>query len=164
MRKVNLLIRVTVLLPVMIIAISMVGCEQTGPKAANGDHHEHDGEHSHDSGYERKKYVAEDGHGFSFQPNDFAGEWGHTFNSDLIQIFILDKETKDKKPIKVDSIAIRRGEQIFSLDAEGEDEQGLSHTYSLDNKELAIAMNLGVTLEMTVGDVDYTAKIAPHSH
>lgn len=157
------LARANTVLPILVISIFMVGCEQVGSRAANDSvkQHEHDDEHSHDSG---KKYEADNGHGFQFEPHHFSGEWGHTFNSDLIQIFILDKETKDKKPIKVDSIAIRRGDQIFSLDAEAEDEQGLSHTYSLDNKELAIAMNLGVTLEMTVGDESYTAKIAPHSH
>lgn len=148
---------------VFLVILGMAGCEQPGTRSADESDQHQEHKHPHDS-EATKKYAANDGHSFTFEPHDYAGEWGHTFNSDLIQIFILDKTTNEKKRVQLDSISIRRGDQIFSLDAENEDEQGLAHTYSLDNKELAIAMNLGVTLEMTVGEKNYTAKIAPHSH
>ena len=101
---------------------------------------------------------------FAFEPDDYVGDWSHSVKSDLIRIFILDKETKSKSPINADTVLIRRGDVIFSLDPEEPDEDGKTAVFSLDNKDLAIAMNLGVTVEMTVDGEKYSAKIAAHSH
>ncbi len=159
-------LRVVALLVISLMVLT--GCEKN-PFQSNPDGEgrtEQNGEADSQAGKASPSAPAKifGGHMFAFEPDDYVGDWSHSVKSDLIRIFILDKETKSKSPINADTVLIRRGDVIFSLDPEEPDEDGKTAVFSLDNKDLAIAMNLGVTVEMTVDGEKYSAKIAAHSH
>lgn len=114
------------------------------------------------SEYETHRHGIHGGHIFEFSPAEFLGEWVQHRDSDLIQIFILDLNGKSDMPQKVDSLIIKRGDTLFSLDPESSDENGNSAVYSLEDKDLSIAMNLGVDVELFIGEREFTAQINAH--
>jgi len=139
----------------------------------NGDSHSHGQDHSSD-GHSHDQESESDGihgvnggHVFSFEPADYVGEWLVSNDDDVTKIFILDKDGTVNTPIKVENLELRRGDSVFTLDAENLNEDGLSAVYSLDDRDLSIAINLGVEVKMEVGEKKYVGRIAaltPHDH
>ena len=85
-----------------------------------------------------------------------------------MRIYILDAAGKANVPVN-GTITVTRDVDgsSFELDPEKPGENGAAESYTLDNKELSIAMNLGVTVDMKVGDKTYSGKIKaskPHKH
>ena len=158
---------------VAVFCIFVVACDQSKPKtepAQSPDEHKHahdegtHDEHDHESSTDNShRHGIHGGHIFDFQPNDLLGEWVQFRDKDVIEIFLLDSTGKSDSPQKVESLIIKKGDKLFSLDPESPDGNGASAKFSLDDIELAIAMNLGVDVEMTIGDKEYTAKIPPNS-
>lgn len=71
-----------------------------------------------------------------------------------------------KQPVKVaaTSMIVKRGESLFTLDPEEVDDLGQTSRYCLDDQNLMVAMNLGVVIEMTIGETTYQSDVPPHSH
>ena len=175
----NHLCLLRVFLCVVLVCVSS-GCEPITKKASNdnephehgGHTHEH-GEHSHEHGnhsVDSNKdawhvHGVNGGHVFKFEPGEFTGEWLQSRNSDLIRLYILDANSKKNNPVNADSVIVKHGGSLFSLDPENTDDA--SSLFSLDDQKLAIAMNLGVTVELKIGDQTYIGKIEPskaHQH
>lgn len=131
--------------------------------AHDQDNHHSDAPQSYSAGDHSHRHGIHGGHIFDFSPAEFLGEWVQHRDSDLIQIFVLDLNGQSDFPQKVESLLIKKGDTLFSLDPESPDENGYSSVYSLEDKDLSIAMNLGVDVELTIGDREFTAEIPAHA-
>ena len=150
--------------------------EAKNSKGNGNDVHAHDDGHSHDDGHDHSHDDhAEDGklgpmgpnggHQIPFDSEDMNAEWVHYNDNDIIRVVILDPSGKENRPIKAESVMIRRtkgNDEGFTLTAEDPDENGAAEKYMLDDKNLAIAMVLGVTVEVKMDGKTYTGKIPPH--
>ena len=143
------------------------GCDQattakngndTSSDAHEGDEHDHDHEHA--------AHGPNGGHIFEFAEGDYHGEWKHYNDNFVIRVYVLDKEGKNNQAVAAENVTIKRttGDDSaqFTLDPESPDEEGKAVVYGLDSQDLSIAMNLGVSVEMKLGDKTYTANIPPH--
>ena len=90
----------------------------------------------------------------------------HYNDNDIIRIYVLDAEGKANLPIRADEVTIKRtaGKEVvsFTLEPEDANEQGEAAAYMLEDKELTIAISLGVEVEIKVGDEVHRGKIPPH--
>ena len=171
-----------------LLALSLfvfAGCEPTNNTANNsettntsGDGHDHDHDHSghdhdhdhsghdhdHDHG-EGDAHGPNGGHPLKFDAGDFSAEWTHSNDNDIIRLIFLDKAGKANKFVKADSVTMRRtkgDEEVFTLDPENATEEGMTDRFMIDSKDLNIAMSLGVTVEVKMGETVSTAVIPPH--
>jgi hypothetical protein len=144
------------------------GCDQGATKAAKPKATE-----NHDRDEKKAEIVhgKNGGHIIKLTPTDLVAEWCHSSDNDVIKVFVLDEKATANHPIKADSVTIRptsgNKRDPFTLAAVSANENGESAEYKLDDKQLALAMTLGVVLEIKVGEKTYTAEIpahAPHSH
>lgn len=171
---------------VALACFTFSGCENgTATKDANstssGDHgHDHDGDshgddhdahagHDHDGGGHEEgahEHGPNGGHLFTFSGDKFRAEWKHYSDNHVVRVIVLDKKAESAVPVAAESMTVRRtaGDDgtVFTLDAESPDAEGKTAVYSLDSQDLDIAMNLGVTIEMKVGDDTYSSVIPPH--
>ncbi len=135
------------------------------------DHdHAHDGD-DHDHDVAADVHGPNGGHLFEFEGGDYHGEWKHYNDNFVIRVYILDKDGKKNQAVAAEYVTIKRATgddgAEFTLDPESPDDDGNAVVYSLDSQDLTIAMNLGVKVEMKLGDKTYTANIpahAPHDH
>ena len=169
---------------VVLIAFGCVllcGCEEGKPAKndsakSNGGHshshgdggHSHEGAHTHDQETDVKDDIhgVNGGHKFVLEPAEFIGEW-LVSDDNTVKIFLLDKDGKANSPARVDHFELRRGDIVFTLDPDGEDSEGKTAVYSLDDQDLSMAINLGVDVKIMIGDQTYTGKISPvepHDH
>ncbi|MCH2183673.1 MAG: hypothetical protein MK108_16870 [Mariniblastus sp.] len=134
----------------------------------DGHDHSHDDHADHDGDAEEGKLGPlgpNGGHQIPFDSDDMNAEWVHYNDNDIIRVVILDPSGKENRPIKADSVTIRRtkgNDEGFALTAENPDENGATDKYMLDDKNLAIAMVLGVTVEVKMDGKTYSGKIPPH--
>jgi len=159
---------------IALACFTMTGCEPaggtgtaSGTKAAT----DKQGEEGHDHDHDEPAHGPNGGHTFKFAEGDYMGEWKHYNDNHIIRVYVLDADGKKNAPVNADSVTITRsaGEDAatFTLDAEEPTDSGEAAVYSLDDQDLAIAMNLGVKVEMKIGDKTYTSEIAahaPHDH
>ncbi len=162
---------------IALACFAMTGCDTaggtgtaSGTKTASEDGHDH-GENGHEHEEGGHAHGPNGGHPFKFAEGGYQGEWKHYNDNHIIRVYVLDADGKKNAPVKADSVTITRsaGEDAatFTLDAEEPTDSGEAAVYSLDDQDLAIAMNLGVKVEMKIGDKTYTSEIAahaPHDH
>ena len=132
----------------------------------SNDAHDHDHDHAHGED-EHPAHGPNGGHIFKFD-SGYQGEWANYRASDLVRVYILDEAGKDLVPVKGNVVITRTNDgSTFELDAEKPDADGKAATYILDNSDLSIAMNLGVTIELKVDDKSHSGMIKankPHKH
>ena len=136
----------------------------------NNNVHAHD--HDHDDGHgddvadgKLGPMGPNGGHQIDFNSDQMNAEWVHYNDNHTIRLVILDPTGKANRRIKADSVSIRRtkgNDQGFTLTAEDPDDNGAAEKYMLDDKDLAIAMVLGVTVEVKMDGKTYAGKIPPH--
>ena len=140
----------------------------------HGDHEGHDhGDHEgHDHGdHAMDVHGPFGGHTFKFDSDDYRAEWKHYNDNDVIRVYVLDETGKKEAPVKATVAMIPLGgsdKTPFELEAEKVNDEGESAVYSLDEKDLGIAITaVGVKVEMKVDDKTYTGTIEahePHDH
>ena len=144
-------------------------------KSPAKDSHGHDHKDGDDHDGEKKAakilHGKNGGHIVELKPTDLVAEWCHSSDNDVIKVFILNEGASANQAVKADSVTIRAtagsNKDPFTLAAVAANEAGEAAEYKLDDKQLALAMTLGVVLEIKVGDKTYSAEIpahAPHSH
>lgn len=146
-------------------------------KAPAKDSHGHDHKAGDDHDHAGEKQAAKilhgknGGHIVELKPADLVAEWCHSSDNDVIKVFVLNQGATANQAVKADSVTIRAtagsNKEPYTLSAVAANEAGEAAEYKLDDKQLALAMTLGVVLEIKVGDKTYSAEIpahAPHSH
>ncbi len=135
-----------------------------------GDDHDHDHDHDHDSG-KLGEVGPNNGHLIDFGSDPFKAEWVHYNDNDIIRIYVLDQEGKANRAVKADRVVVTRkagAETVeFELEAEAPNADGESASYMREDKELAIAMTLGVEVIIEVDGQTHNGKIPahePHHH
>jgi hypothetical protein len=97
---------------------------------------------------------------------DHQVEWKKYKDNDMIRMYILDGKGEEATPVKVDSFTVTpkigKDEASFELEPEDADENGATAIYALDDKELSIAIPLGVVIEIKVGDKTLKGEIKAH--
>jgi hypothetical protein len=165
----------------------MSGCADTktaDSEAADHDDHDH-GHDDHDHGHEGHDHGDHEGHDhgahdihgpfgghtFAFDSDDFRAEWKHYSDNDVIRVYVLDTTGQKEAPVNATVVMIPLGgsdRTPFELEAEKPDEEGKSAVYSLDDKNLGIAITaVGVKVEMKTDGKTYSAIIdahEPHDH
>lgn len=144
------------------------GNNKTSNKTASGEKHDHAHDHDHDhAGEEHAAHGPNDGHVFKLTPADLSAEWTHSSANDIIKVFVLNKESKSNQAVKCDKVVITplsgNDTTPFVLPAVAPNANGETAEFMLDNKQLNMAMTLGVKVEIKVGDQTYTGEIAPHA-
>ncbi len=169
-----------------LVAISLltVGCGAPEPaqetdNGSSSTSHDHADEHGHDHSDEGHGEGEHDDHGeeahaphgpngghiFKFDSPDYVGEWQKFKDNSIIKMHILDK---DQEPVlaSVDSFKVipltGKDQTPFELDAENADAEGLASVYSLDDQGLSIAIPLGVSIEVVIGDKTLKGQIDQH--
>ncbi len=176
--------RITSLASVLLAGIALAlfmstGCDKPSgdDHAAHGDH-DHDAEHAHDAddhtGHDDDTDSHADhpdhgpfgGHVFKLDTSEFQGEWKKYKDNDVIKMYLLDATGKKAAPLKVDSFIVTskvgNDDAGFTLEPEEPDAEGATAVYSLDDKDLSIAIPLGVDIEIKVGDKVYKGEIKAH--
>ena len=142
--------------------------EKSNPNNDQVHDHDHDDAHDHDDDAADGKLGPmgpNGGHQIDFKSDQMNAEWVHYNDNDTIRLVILDATGKSNRRIKADSVSIRRTKGSgpeFTLVAEEPDDNGAAEKYMLDDKDLAIAMVLGVTVEVKMDGKTYSGKIPPH--
>ena len=163
------------------------GCAETNTAQTETESHDHDHDHGHDhdhdhAGHDHGDHEGHDhemhdvhgpfgGHVFSFDSKDYGAEWKHYNGNDVIRVYVLDPTGKKEAPVKAMVTMTPLGgsdKTPFELEAEKPDDEGLAAVYSLDDKNLGIAITaVGVKVEMKTGDKTYSGIIEahePHDH
>jgi hypothetical protein len=144
--------------------------EKSNPNNDQVHDHDHDDAHDHDHNDDAADgklgpMGPNGGHQIDFNSDQMNAEWVHYNDNDTIRLVILDATGKANRRIKADSVSIRRtkgNDPGFTLVAEEPDDNGAAEKYMLDDKDLAIAMVLGVTVEVKMDGKTYAGKIPPH--
>ena len=178
------------LLSVAILSMSLVGCEKPSTAGGSGansealanadnDHgHSHDGdEHGHDEaghddhGHDEHGHEAHieemgpnKGHIIRLEPADYVAEWRHYKGNSVIRVYVLDGEKKTTPVNATVTITPEAGKtkDPFELEPEDANDDGATAVYMLDEQQLALAMNLGVTISVEVDGKVYSGKVPPH--
>lgn len=147
--------------------VTFSGCETGSTKTATADHdHDHDHDHGSHAEGELPAHGPKGGHLFKLDGTEYVGEWLHYNDNDIIRVYLLDMKSKGAVPCDGITITPTAGDDktpfVLELDAEasGGDQKLV---YMLDEKALMLAMNLGVDVEITVGDEKFKGSIAPHA-
>ena len=170
--------------PLAILAVigclCFIGCSEPAQTSKNSgsdldahdhdhDSHDHDHDADHDDEGEAKGKLGplgpNGGHQIDFSGEPMNAEWIHYNDNDVIRVVVLDQAGKVNRKIKAESIKIRRSKgnaEGFTLMAESPDADGTAESFMLDDKALAIAMVLGVNVEIEVDGKNYVGKIPPH--
>lgn len=140
-----------------------VGCGNPEAGRAGGP-----GEHGHDhdhAGHDHPAHGPSGGHIFPLDTDQYRAEWKKYMDNNVIKMIILDAAGKKAVPVAVDSFTVtpKVGEGIepFVLQAENP-ENGMASVYMLDDAELAIAIPLGVDIEIKMGNKTIKGEIKSH--
>ncbi len=99
---------------------------------------------------------------FLFAPAEYRGAWSNPVGSDLIRFVILDQSGSEEVPVQAQSLLVYSQDgAVFALDPEDADEQGRTAVYRLEDRDLAFAVQLGMTVEMQIGDRVFRGKTKP---
>ena len=150
------------------------GCDTQDSAKKNGKQSSPDDVQSQDDGHDHGDEAHDDhgpkgGHLVKFDSDEYQAEWLHYNDNDIVRVVVYGPDGSTETAVKADSVCVKRiaDGTVFELDPETPDENGATAVYSLDNKELSIAMNTGVNLEMRIGDKTFTTEIKPqkpHKH
>lgn len=131
----------------------------------DGHGHDHDGDHGH-AHSDLPAHGPNNGHLFKLEGSDLVGEWIHYNDNDIIRVVLLDAELDDVVSYDGVSITPKAGDDktpfVLELDTE-KNKKGMKAVYMLDDKNLMLAMSLGVDVEFTMGDKKLKGKIEPHA-
>ncbi len=159
------------------ITLFGVGCDKPAdPSVAKGGakpvvaEHSHDEGHDHDHATDDHDHPAHGpngGHVFKLDAAGYQGEWKQYTGNNVIRMYLLnDKEKPEPMPMKIDSFqvipAAGNDQTPFVLEAEEPDADGKSAVYILDDKNLHLAIPLGVAIEIKSGDTVMKGKIEAH--
>ena len=145
----------TILLAFVALAMfGTIGCDKA-EQATNGSQadHSHDGDHSHsdESHDDHPAHGPNHGHIFALDSDEYQGEWQKFSDSDVINMYILDANGQNIA-LKVDSFTVTpkvgNDNSSFTLEAKDADADGATAAYTLDDKDLSIAIPLGVDIEI----------------
>ncbi len=163
-----------------------IGCQDSNSTVDSGkktntththdDGSEHDHEHkdvasdsqSPADGATQTCVIGENGgHVFVFENKDYKGEYVISKDSDVVRFFLLNSKDEDVS-LKVDSFKVTpmagADSVSFELAADSADGDGKSHIYAAEEKELRIAIPLGVKVEVKAGDLVLNGTIEAHEH
>lgn len=148
------------------------GCQRGSEQAANDRFENAVGESSNKAdrpidsktdaatGLGHVEHESINGHPFRFEPADFAGAWLSYTHNNVIRVFIMNAIGDESVRIKVNSMTVFGADgAIFTLDPDDIDAAGTVDSFSLENRDLALAMNLGAKLVMEIGDKTYQADV-----
>jgi hypothetical protein len=155
----------------MLSCCLMAGCADTQEDAANTITRDHGHDHGHDHGDDGDIHGPFGGHVFSFDSDEYRGEWKHYNDNDVIRVYVLDSTGKKEAPVNgaVTLTPLAGADKTpFELEGENPNDDGETAIYSLDDKNLTIAITAaGVTVGLKVGDKSYEGVIEahePHDH
>ena len=166
------------------------GCAETNTAETATESHDHDHDHGHDHDHDHEghdhdhDHAGHDhgdhamdvhgpfgGHTFKWDSDEYRAEWKHYNDNDVIRVYVLDSTGKKEAPVKAAVAMIPLGgsdKTPFELEAEKPNEDGEAAVYSLDEKDLGIAITaVGVKVEMKIDNKTYTGIIEahePHDH
>jgi len=87
------------------------------------------------------------GHAFLFDPPDYGGEWVVGPERDCVRFFVVDVETGENVAVAASNFFVRTADnQLFSLDPDRSSDAAKSDSFSLIDRNLALAMNSTVEL------------------
>lgn len=157
------------LIAVIALAVfASVGCDDhhSDHDPDNGSHAGHNHEADDHSADDHPAHGPFGGHIFKLDTSDFQGEWKKYKDNDVIKMYVLDAAGKKAAPLKIDSFVVTpkvgNDDSSFTLEPEEPDDDGASAVYWLDNKDLSIAIPLGVDIEIKIGDKTYKGEIKAH--
>jgi hypothetical protein len=91
-------------------------------------------------------------------------------DNDVVRFYLL-SNMDENKPMKVDSFKVTSlagsDAATFELEPENPDADGVTHVFMADDKDLRIAMRMGVTVEVKSGDLVLKGTVdahEPHDH
>ena len=103
---------------------------------------------------------------FLFEPTQYRGEVTIGTNSDLVRFFVLDDLGEKNVAVNAESFYIKSGDnQIFMLDPDNDDGSTSANggsacsSYSLEDRNLALAMNSQVEVVMSIQGRSYRASL-----
>lgn len=147
-----------------VVVFASVGCLEpqegtgTAPTANKSD----DGHDDHD----HPAHGPFGGHIFDIDSAEYQGEWKTYRDNNIIRMYLLDGDGKKEVVAKVDSFVIKpqagKGDVTFELTAEDPDDEGASSTYMIDDEDLSIAIPLGISIEIKIGDKTHIGTIKAH--
>lgn len=161
-----------------------VGCQNSDTKTDSKTDSKTNASHSHDdsTAHEHKEVAStahkhadgstctcelgeNGGHLFTFENKEYKGEYVISKDSDVVRFFLLNSKDEDVS-MKVDSFKVTplagADAVAFELEADSPDGDGKSHIYMAENKDLRIALNLGVKVEVKSGDLMLAGQIDAH--
>ena len=183
--RLNSLTRLT-LAAIAIVVFATSGCDRPpaggsgspGSTDEHGDHdhdhadddHDHDhadDDHDHDhSEHDHPAHGPYGGHIFPLDSPEYQGEWKKYNDNDVIRMYVLDADAKKAVPIKVESFTViptvGNEDVTFELEAEDPDAEGKSAVYMLEDKDLTIAIPLGVKIAIKTGELTINGNIKAH--
>lgn len=148
-----------------LVVFASVGCEKPdggtdAPATADKKDDGHDDDHDHPA------HGPFGGHIFEIDSDEYQGEWKTYKDNNIIRMYLLDGEGKKAVSAKVDSFVIKpqagKGDVTFELKAEDPDDEGASSTYMTDDEDLSIAIPLGISIEIKIGDKTHIGTIKAH--
>lgn len=149
------------------------GGGKTSASHSHDDNHSHDGDHSHshddhgDGEQAACRIGPNGGHVYEFANESLLMEITQSKSGDVVRFLLLDADEK-QAPMKVTSFKVTpsagRDSSPFMLEPENPDEDGKTHSYMLEEKDLRIAIPLGVKVEVTTEDKTYVSTIEAHEH
>lgn len=143
------------------------GCDEQPEKAAQGDKVANDsGDDKHSDDHDHPAHGPFGGHMVKLDTSDVQLEWKKYKDNDVIKMYVLDAAGKEAAPMKIDSFIVTpkvgNDGTGFTLEPEEPDSDGATAVYSLDDKDLSIAIPLGVDIEIKAGDKVYKGEIKAH--
>lgn len=157
---------------IALVVFASTGCDkpsgtENAAKSSPADHDHEGDDHAHDhEGHDHPAHGPFGGHIFELDSEDFQGEWKKYKDNDVIKMYLLDAAGKKAAAAKVDSFIVTpkvgNDNAGFTLMPEEADADGVTAVYSLDDKDLAIAIPLGVDIEIKIGDKVYKGQIKAH--
>jgi len=144
-----------------LIMFAAVGCEN--PEAGHGGHGH--GELAHELEHDHPAHGPFGGHIFPLDTDEYQAEWKKYSDNTIIRMYMLDAEGKKAAPVAVESFTVTpkvgEGAEPFVLAPE-DSENGMASVYMLDDANLAIAIPLGVNIEIKMGDKTIKGEIKSH--
>ena len=130
------------------------------------DHGDHDHDHASHEGHDHPPHGPNHGHIFNFDSDEFKGEWCQYKDNDVICVYLLDGKGESQKPLVVEQFLIKptvgSEDEPFELEPEDVDPEGAAHKFSLDDKNLRIAIPLGVEIEVITEGKTLKGEIKAH--
>lgn len=110
------------------------------------------------------------GHVFDFDNANYKGEWVVSKDNDVVRFYLLDAN-KSNTNLKVDDFkvisSVGSDSATFELEPEKPNADGSANAFMSEDKDLRIALRMGVSVEVKSGDMTLKGTVAghePHDH